>query len=386
MKRAILVLFTFALAATAPSVRLDAQASKDLRIWMIDVEGGGATLFVAPSGESLLIDTGNPGPAAARDAARIMEAVKDSGIKQIDHLITTHYHGDHIGGLQELAKQIPIRHFIDHGANIQPTGSGADALPAYQALYEKAKHTVAKPGDKVPIKGMDITVVASAGQTIKTPLPGAGQPNPFCGNAKRIADDTSENGQSVATVLTFGQFRMVHLGDLTWNGELALSCPNNLLGTADLFHASHHAQQRAAAMSNPEALVHGIRPRVIVTSNGLRKGAEVAAMRIILSTPGVEDVWQMHASQLSGQEYTVPGAFISNWADGGEASIPVGAIVRDDTNANVFRMPDSSEAPAAPVHNGPSYYFKATVQPDGTFTITNQRNGFSKTYRKVSGT
>ena len=354
MSRAILVLLTLALAVTVPSPRLDAQASKDLRIWMIDMEGGGGTLFVAPSGESLLIDTGNPGPAAARDAARIMEAVKDSGIKQIDHLVTTHYHGDHIGGLQELAKQIPIRHFIDHGDNIQPTGSGADALPAYKELYAKAKHTVAKPGDKIPIKGMDITVVASAGQTIKTALPGAGRPNPFCANAKRIADDTSENGQSVATVLTFGQFRMVHLGDLTWNGELALSCPNNLLGKADLFHASHHAQQRAAAMSNPEALVHGIQPRVIVSSNGLRKGAEVAAMKVLLSTPGVEDVWQMHASQLSGQEFTVPGVFISNWADGGEASLPVAAIVRDDANANLFRTPDNKEAPPAPVHNGQS--------------------------------
>lgn len=385
MPRAILVLLALALAVTVPSPRLDAQTSKDLRIWMIDVEGGGATLFVAPSGESLLIDTGNPGPAAARDAARIMDAVKDAGITQIDHLVTTHYHGDHIGGLAEVAKQIPIRHFIDHGDNIQPQGSGADALPAYQALYAKAKHTVAKPGDRIAVQGLDIRVVASAGNTIKTALPGAGRPNPHCANTKPIAPDTTENGQSVALSIVFGQFRVVHLGDLTWNGEVALMCPNNLLGTPDLFHASHHAQQRAAAMSNSEGLVHGLRPRVIVSSNGLRKGAEVAAMKVLLSSPGLEDLWQMHASQLSGQEYTVPGAFISNWADGGEASIPVAAIVRDDANANLFRLPDNREAPPAPVHNGPSYYFKVTAQPNGTFTLTNTRNGFSKTYTKVSG-
>jgi competence protein ComEC len=384
MQRAIFVLLAVALAVV-PAGRADAQASKDLRIYMIDVEGGGATLFVAPSGESLLIDTGNPGPQAARDAARIMEAVKDAGIKQIDHLVTTHYHGDHIGGLAEFVKLIPIRHFIDHGANIQPQGSGADALPGYQALYAKAKHTVAKPGDRIAMQGLDIHVVSSAGNTIKTALPGAGRPNSHCGTAKRIADDTTENGQSVGIALTFGQFRMIHLGDLTWNGELALMCPNNLLGNPDFFHASHHAQQRPAAMSNSEALVHGLRPRVMVSSNGLRKGAEVAAMRVLLSSPGLEDLWQMHASQLSGQEFTVPGVFISNHADGDPMSLPVGAIVRDDTNANLFRMPDHREAPAAPTHNGPSYYFKLTAQPDGTFTILNQRNGFSKTYRKGEG-
>lgn len=384
MRRTTVTLLALALAVIAPGVRLQAQAASDLRIYVIDVEGGGGTLFVAPSGESLLIDTGNGDAQAARDAARIMEAVKDAGITQIDHLVTTHYHGDHIGGLEALAKLIPIRHFIDHGANIQPEGSGAKFLPGYQALYGKAKHTVAKPGDTLAIPGLDIRVVASAGQVIRTALPGAGAPNPHCANTKTIDPDTTENGQSVAISMKFGQFRVAHLGDLTWNGELTLMCPNNLFGTADLFIVSHHAQMRPAAMSNSEPLVHGLRPRAAISSNGIRKGAEVAAMKVLFSSPGLEDVWQLHFSQLSGQDYTVPGAFIANRFDEEETSIPVGAVVRDDVTANLFRAPDGKEAPPAPLHNGRAFYFKIAAQQNGTFTVTNTRNGFSKTYTKIS--
>src|SRR5262249_34834707 len=155
-----------------------------LDVYVIDVEGGNATLFVAPSGESLLMDTGNLNPepvAAPRDAARIMEAAKDAGLTQIDHLIITHWHQDHYGGLAELAKRIPIKHFIDHGANQQP-GPAPDEFLAkvYAPMIANAKHTVAKPGDKIPLAGVDITVVTSAGETLKTPLPGGGVANPAC--------------------------------------------------------------------------------------------------------------------------------------------------------------------------------------------------------------
>src|SRR5438105_5736487 len=131
-------------------------ARKTLDIYVVDVEGGNATLFVPPSGESVLIDTGNGGAAAARDADRIMAAVKDAGLTQIDHLITTHWHGDHFGGMQEVAGRIPIREFIDHGANVQPTPATDDFLQkVYPGLYAKAKHTVAKPGDKVVVSDLD---------------------------------------------------------------------------------------------------------------------------------------------------------------------------------------------------------------------------------------
>src|SRR4029453_6584077 len=139
-----------------------------------------ASLFVSPSSESLLIDAGNGGMAAARDAARIVEAAKDAGLNQIDHVIITHWHGDHYGGLQELATRMPIRHFIDHGANIQPT-EATDAFlnTTYPALYAKGIPTVAEAGDTIPFTGVTTRVVASAGQVIRTPLAGAGKPNPF---------------------------------------------------------------------------------------------------------------------------------------------------------------------------------------------------------------
>src|SRR5262249_47568274 len=154
-------------------------------IYIVDVEGGNATLLVSPSHESLLIDTGNSGAAAARDAGRIMDAIHDAGVQRIDHLITTHWHGDHFGGLAELASRIPIREFIDHGPNAQP-GEAADAFlqKTYPQLYANAKHTVVKAGDKISIAGLDVRVVTSAGETIRSPLPGAGKPNPYCANFK----------------------------------------------------------------------------------------------------------------------------------------------------------------------------------------------------------
>src|SRR5437773_8946857 len=147
-------------------------ASKNLEIYVIDVEGGNATLFVTPSGESLLIDTGNTGAAAPRDAGRIMAAMKDAGVQQIDHLIITHWHGDHFGGLAELASHITIKEFIDHGPNVQPAEAVDSFLKdVYPKLYSKAKHTVANPGDKLAIAGPNAPVVSWVGNDISYPLP-----------------------------------------------------------------------------------------------------------------------------------------------------------------------------------------------------------------------
>src|SRR2546425_9010514 len=156
MRILIATVLLFSLAAFA--------GSKNLEIFVMHVEGGNATPFVSPSGESLLIDTGNAGAAAARDASRIVAAVKEAGLQQIDHLIITHWHGDHFGGLGELAAKVPIREFIDHGPNVQP-GQAADEFleKTYPQLLAKAKHTVAKPGDKISIAGFDARVVTSAG-------------------------------------------------------------------------------------------------------------------------------------------------------------------------------------------------------------------------------
>src|SRR5262249_46655311 len=134
-----------------------AQTRTTLDIYVVDVEGGNATLFVSPLGESLLIDTGWVGPQeSVRDAERIAVAAKDADLTQIDHLITTHWHGDHFGGMAELAKRIPIRHFIDHGPTVQPQPESGEFLAkTYPQLLAKGRHSVAKPGDIIPIAGLD---------------------------------------------------------------------------------------------------------------------------------------------------------------------------------------------------------------------------------------
>ena len=349
-------------------LQAQAPAARTLDMYVIDVEGGNATLFVSPSRESLLIDTGNAGAAAVRDAGRILDAIKDAGLQKIDHLIITHWHGDHFGGLAELAAKIPIAEFIDHGPNVQP-GEAADTFlqKTYAPLIAKAKHTVAKPGDKIAMTGMDVRVVTSAGQTIKASLPGAGQPNPYCA-AFKSGDNNAEDPQSVGVHVTFGRFRTVHLGDLTKNKEFELMCPNNRLGTVDVLLGLHHGQ----ASSNSEVMVHALHPRVAIMNNGTRKGGEPDVMKTIHSSPGLEDLWQLHFSTLSGQEYTVPGMFIANTIDDQQPAMPVSPTPAP---------PPGPGATPAPIHNGTAYWIKLSAQQDGSFTVTNARNGFSKTYK-----
>jgi competence protein ComEC len=359
-----------------PLAHLSAQAGTPapasprttLDMYLVDVEGGNATLFVTPAGESLLIDTGNGGAAADRDAGRIMAAVTDAGLRRIDHLITTHYHGDHFGAMAELARRIPIAHYIDHGPTVQP-GAAVDNFlkETYPALYAKATHTVVKPGDTVPLSGVDARIVTAAGQAIKTPLPGAGQQNPYCSSHAPQDPDPSENAQSVGTHITFGRFRLVHLGDLTWNKEFDLMCPLNRLGTADVFVVSHHGQP----VSNSPVLAHAIRPRVAMLNNGTRKGGQPAAMQVLHASPGLEDLWQLHFSLLSGQDYTVPGVFIANTIDEATPAMPVAPMAAPAPGPG---------APPPPVHNGTAYWLKVAARQDGSFTVTNARNGFTKTY------
>jgi len=361
MMRIVGVLFALALGGFAGAQTLD--------IYVIDVEGGNATLFVTPAHDSLLIDTGNAGAVASvRDAGRILQAMKDAGVEQIDHLIITHWHGDHFGGLAELASKTTIKEFIDHGPNVQP-GELADNFlkTTYPGLYAKAKHTVAKPGDKILMAGLDVRVVASAGETIKTPLPGAGKANPYCANYKP-GDNNAEDPQSVGIHVAFGKFRTVHLGDLTKNKEFELMCPTNRIGTLDVLLGLHHGQ----SSSNSEVAVHALHPRVAIMNDGTRKGGEPDVMKTVHSSPGLEDLWQLHFSLLSGQEYSVPGMFIANPIDEQQAAMPI---------APLAAPPPGPGAPPAPVHNGTAYWIKVSAKQDGSFTVTNSRNGFSKTYR-----
>jgi beta-lactamase superfamily II metal-dependent hydrolase len=365
-----------ALALPAAFAVAQTRAGKPLDLYVIDVEGGNAQLYVSPSGESVLIDSGNGGAAAARDAARIMAAVKDRGLTRIDYLITTHFHGDHVGGLPELAKQIPIQAFIDHGANVQPGPQIDTVLAQYAELYAKAKHTVAKPGDRVPIGGLDWRIVSAGGETLKTSVSGAGRPNPYCANFTPHQTNpvsggpvgNTEDEQSVGSHVTFGRFRLLYLGDFTWNKEFELNCPTSRVGTVDLLVASRHGQ----SSSNSEALVHAVQPRVIVMNNGPRKGGQPEAMRIFFSSPRLEDLWAIHFSELSGQEYSVPGLFIANTVDDQQAVMPVAPASPPGRGA---------QAPPQPQHNGTAYWIKVSAQTDGSFIVTNGRNGFSKNYQ-----
>ncbi len=357
-----------ALALTGGAAAAQTVRRATLDIYVVDVEGGNATLFVSPSGESLLIDSGNAGAAAAvRDAERIMAAARDAGLTRIDNLITTHWHGDHYGGMAELAARIPIRTFIDHGPNVQPAAATDDFLQkTYPQLYAKGQHRVARPGDRIAVAGLNVTVVASAGETIKNALPGAGGSNPLCANFKG-GDANAEDPMSVATYVTLGRFRTIHLGDLTKNKEFELTCPNNRLGTVDVFLGLHHGVDS----SNSEVLVHALRPRVAIMNNGTRKGGQPEVMKTVFSSPGLEDLWQMHFSQLSGQEYTVPGMFIANLLDEPSTAMPI---------APISAPAPGPGAPPPPVHNGQAYWIKVSAHDDGSFTVTNGRNQFTKAY------
>ena len=362
------VLLSFVVALATTSVSAQAQSADALRIYLVDVEGGNATLFVSPAGASLLIDTGNGGANADRDVGRIMAAVQDAGLQQIDHLITTHWHGDHYGGMAELATRIPIGHFIDHGSSVEDNERTNAFLDGpYRDLHSAARHTVAQPGDTVPLAGVEVTVVASGGDVLQTPLAGGGRPNSHCATFESQAEDLGENAQSVGVHIRFGAFRGVHLGDLTVNKEFELACPVNPIGTVDLYIVSHHGLQ----VSNSAALVHALAPRVSIMNNGTRKGGTPGPMTTLYTSPGLEDLWQLHFSVLSGQEYTVPGVFIANLVDDQPTTMPL---------APMPRPPGGGSAGPPPVHNGPAHWLKVEARRDGSFTVTNSRNGFTKTY------
>jgi len=359
-------LFTIAAMFLLAVITVSGQARTTLDISVVDVEGGNAVLFVTPAGESVLIDTGNL-DGATRDSARILDAAKDAGLTRIDHLIVTHWHADHFGGLAELARQIPIREFIDHGPNVQP-GAAADQFLAdvYPRITKGATHRVAKPGDRIALEGVDWRIVASAGAVLASPLPGAGARNSECA-AFEPADNNAEDPMSVGSYISFGKFRTAHLGDLTRNIEFKLMCPTTLLPPVQLFLGMHHGQDS----SNSPVITHGLHPVAAIMNDGTRKGGQPYTMKSIYTSPGFRDLWEMHFSLLSGQENTTPGLFIANLVDNQPDAMPIQPMQAPQPGANT--------APA-PAHNGKAYWIKVSARADGTFTITNARNVFSKIY------
>jgi len=316
------------------------RAASTLDVYFIDVEGGQSTLFVSPSGKSMLVDTGWPG-FNGRDAERIASVAKTAGVNRIHYLVITHYHMDHVGGVPQLAERIPVGTYVDHGRSVE-TGKEADGLfHAYAQARDRASHLIVRAGDKIPVEGIEVRVVTAAGQGIQRPLAGAGEPNPFCAATKPREVDPSENAQSIGMLITYGKFRMVDFGDLTWNKELGLVCPDNKLGTVDVYLSTHHGLEE----SNAPAIVDALKPRVAITNNGATKGGSAEAMHTILTSPGIEDVWQLHYAQNAGKENNAPEPF----------------IVNVDQDASVS-------------------WIKLSAEPNGQFTVTNSRNGKTKVY------
>jgi beta-lactamase superfamily II metal-dependent hydrolase len=355
----------------AVSISAAQSQTRSLQVYVVDVEGGNATLFVGPTGESVLIDTGNGGANAARDAGRIMDAARDAGLTQIDHLITTHWHGDHFGGMAELASNIPIRAYYDAGPSVQgQPNTVAFLADVYPGLVAEASRTIVDPGDSISIDGLEWTIVTAGGDVLESNLAGGGGRNPYCSSFESQGPDTGENAQSVGSHIRFGEFTALHPGDITWDVEGALMCPENHIGTVDVLFVGHHGQGPASPVgSNTPQLVNALAPRVSLINNGTRKGGQPESMSVILNSPGLEDVWMSHFSLLGGQEYTVPGIFIANTFDQELDAMPIAPL------------PGARDTwPDAPPHNGIAYWFKLTAMEDGTFTVTNTRNDFSKTY------
>jgi competence protein ComEC len=321
-----------------------AKAPRPLQIYFIDVEGGQATLVVSPSHESLLIDTGWPG-FNGRDAERIVRATRAAKIKQIDYVLITHYHRDHVGGVTQLAERMKIGEFVDHGPNLEDSDAAREDYAAYEKVIAKARHISVRAGDGIPIKGLTVRVLTAAGEHISDPLPGAGEANPDCDSEPEAAVDPTENARSGGVLITYGKFRFIDLGDLTKKKELELACVNNLVGKVDLYLVTHHGFDQ----SNAKSFVWALHPRVAIMNNGAHKGGSPEAWQTVHDSPGLEDFWQLHYAEDAGKEHNMGDKFIANSGS-------------SDGN-----------------------YIKVIAEPDSTFTVENSRNKFKKEYKASSG-
>ena len=344
----LLLLLTF-LVACQPTVDREAPAeapapARPLEIYFVDVEGGAATLIVTPAGESLLVDTGNKREEDGRDSKRMHQAAQQAGLKRIDHLLTSHFHGDHYGGVAELSELIPIGKFYDHGKT--------DLLEdpkLYEAYVEAAKGQtqVLRPGDEIRLNQaagaarIGLLVVASGGEVIQLKT---AKENPECKEAKPKPKDTSDNARSLGFVLTLGKFRFLDLGDLTWNIEHKLACPVDVIGRVDLYQVTHHGLDSS---SNP-VLLRTLKPQVAVANNGPHKGIFPDVMATLRALPSLEDIYQGHRNLDYGDKGNTAPELIANLGTEEECQ---------------------------------GHVIKVAVAPDGTsYTVTNGRTDQSRTY------
>lgn len=349
-KSRLLILIVLLIVATsAGAVQKSETTRRTLDIFYVDVEGGAATLIVTPAGESILVDAGWPG-FDGRDAKRIEKAMKVAGVTAIDHLIVTHYHIDHFGGVPELAKLVTINKFYDHGptASLDEDKDFAAKYAAYRAAAKNQTITL-NPGSSIRLKQTQtappvvLQVLAARGETV-TSKRSAVEPNSACADATQQPEDKSDNARSVAFLLRHGAFNFLDTGDLTWNIEHKLACPQDMIGEVALFQVAHHGSE---ASNNP-AMLRTIEPIVAIMNNGPRKGGHPDTVKALRATPKLIDLWQLHRNVTSGDENNAPEEFIANL---------------DEQNDAAYMIRVSVDAAKR------------------TFTVTNDRNGKSKSYQ-----
>jgi competence protein ComEC len=316
-----------------------ATFAQTLDIFFVDVEGGAATLVVTPEKESLLMDAGWRRDDD-RDAKRIYEiATREARLKKIDFFITSHFHADHFGGLPALASMIPIGRFVDHG---DLAGRSSPQWDAYTRLTEGKRWSV-KAGEKIPFRGASVLVVASDGKLLPKPIHG-GSANPLCKQGVLKEPDSGEDAHSVGFLVSFGKFDFLDLGDLSWNKEHELACPENLVGNVDLYQVTMHGMDRSGAPQQ----VWSAKPAVAIMNNGPRKGGTAAAYDTVRKSPGLEDLWQLHYAVTNDKDHNTDERLIANLGTDGECS---------------------------------GRWIRVSVRRDGSYTVSNSRNGFSKTYK-----
>ena len=321
-----------------------AAAADTLDIYWIDVEGGAATLIVTPAGETVLMDAGWPGPND-RDTKRIQSVLTgEAKASKIDYFIISHFHIDHAGGIPSLAAAVPIGKVFDHGESVEKDRPGGAEIYAAYLKAVDGKRTEVKPGDKLPIHGADLTFVASHSRFIEEPLVDS-KPNPYCAGAEIGPVDRSENGKSVGFILRVGKFDFADLADLTRIYEHEVACPVNRFGEVDLYQTNHHGMN----MSGAAELALALNPTTAVMNNGPTKGGSPEVLEILKRAPAFQDLWQGHYALNSTGEQNTARDLIANFGESEECQ---------------------------------GHWIKASVQKDGSlFTITNSRNGHSKTYQ-----
>ena len=308
LARVCLALLTLGLS---PLAVLGDGPRRGLDILFVDTEGGAATLIVTPAGESVLIDCGNPG---TRDAERIAKTAEAIGLKAIDHLIITHWHLDHYGGVARLAKLLPIHHYCDHGIP-KTLAEDAKNFPVLIAAYKEAtkdKSRTLKPGDEVALKQTEgapplrLYCLCGSGEVVPD-KPGAPE-NPAAKAHVPKEEDKTDNARSLGFVLSFGNFRFLDLGDLTWNVEQKLVSPSDKIGPVDVYQTTHHGLD----ISNNPTVINTVRPRVAIFNNGPRKGGMPAVTAALRRSPEIKAIYQVHRNVTAGPAENTDSEFIAN--------------------------------------------------------------------------